>query len=231
MMQYFLNYYKEFCDKIIIYDNESTDNTLEIIKSCKNAEIRTWNSDNQIDDLKYLQIKENAYKESRGVADWVIICDTDEFIYHPNLLTVLKNYKAQGINFPKTRGYNVIPNCIPDLTDNLPVKYQCGVRYPIFDKRAIFNPMLDIKYEIGCHYSNTPSGAVDSPEADIALMHFKMLNLNYYVYRQYVLGKRLSNYNKQQGWGKEYLYTPEQSKLDYLNFLYRCEQIQFKEVL
>jgi len=35
---YFLNYYTSFANKIIVFDNESTDNTLSILEDYKNKQ-------------------------------------------------------------------------------------------------------------------------------------------------------------------------------------------------
>src|SRR6516165_10860911 len=128
IMPYFLRYYSDFCDKIVIYDNESTDKTVEIVNSFPNTEIRSWNSNNQIDDHLYLRVKNNCYKESRGIADWVIVGDADEFLFHPNLKERLEYYKEAGITLPKVTGYDMVPNCELDPSANLPYVYRRGTR-------------------------------------------------------------------------------------------------------
>jgi glycosyltransferase involved in cell wall biosynthesis len=41
MLPYYLKHYEKFCEKIIIYDNMSTDNSRNIIKNHPLCEIRT----------------------------------------------------------------------------------------------------------------------------------------------------------------------------------------------
>jgi glycosyltransferase involved in cell wall biosynthesis len=224
IMPYFMKYYSSFCEKIVIYDNESTDKTPDIVKSY-NGEVRSWGSNNQVNDLMYLDIKNNAYKESRDIADWVIVCDTDEFLYHPNLLNKLEQYKNKGITFPKIKGFEMIPNCELKEEDNLPLTYQKGARFINLDKRAIFNPKLDIQYGVGCHTSNLPIGAVESPMQDIRLMHYKMLNVNYFIERHQLLGSRLSDLNKKNQWGGHYTWTNERMTQEYNKFLSQVEQV------
>jgi len=57
IIEYFLRYYSAFCDKIVIYDNESTDRTPEIVRSYPNTELRSWSSNNQINENLYLVMK------------------------------------------------------------------------------------------------------------------------------------------------------------------------------
>ncbi|HEY3372002.1 MAG TPA: glycosyltransferase family 2 protein, partial [Prolixibacteraceae bacterium] len=70
-----LDYYSEFCESMVVMDNESDDNSPSIIHSYPKATVRTYSSNGQIRDDIYLEIKNNVWKESRGKADWVIICD------------------------------------------------------------------------------------------------------------------------------------------------------------
>ena len=127
IMPYFLRHYSQFCDKMVIFDNESTDSTPDIVKSFPKAELRSWSSNNQLNDMLYLVIKNNAYKESRGIADWVIVCDSDEFLYHPKIVQLLEAYKKIGINFPKVEGFDMIPNATLGPNDVLPDLYKMGM--------------------------------------------------------------------------------------------------------
>jgi hypothetical protein len=54
---------------IVVYDNESTDNTVAIAKA-NNCEVITYCTNNQIQDRKYLEIKNNCWKKSKTPAPW-----------------------------------------------------------------------------------------------------------------------------------------------------------------
>ena len=218
IMPHFMRHYRKFCEKITVYDNESTDQTADIVRQM-GGEVKSWSSNNQINDLMYLEIKQNAYKESRGKADWVIVCDSDEFLYHPNFLGKLYEYKSSGINFPKIEGYEMIPDCKINSGDDLPSVYKQGVRFANLDKRAIFNPKLDINYTIGCHGSNIPVDAIESTNSEIKMLQYKMLNLDYFINRHQLLGSRLSEVNRKNNWGLHYMWTPERMKEEYNRFL------------
>ena len=86
-----LDYYSQFSDKIFVFDNYSTDSSDEIYKKYPKVEVIKWNSDNEINEMYYMNIKSNEYRKLRrnkGV-DWIFMCDADEFIYHSDLITKL----------------------------------------------------------------------------------------------------------------------------------------------
>ena len=62
---------------IIVYDNYSTDNTVEIA-SALGCEIRYFDTNNQIFDNKYLELKNNFWRDAQ--TDWVLVCDVDELL-------------------------------------------------------------------------------------------------------------------------------------------------------
>lgn len=225
MAPYFLKHYSKFCEKIVIFDNESSDRTPEIVRACPQAEVRTWSSNGQINDQMYLDIKNSAYKESRGEADWVIVCDMDEFIYHPNLLRKLEWYKRIGVNYPKIKGFEMMPGNPVLPADDLPDHHQMGVRFKNLDKRIIFSPKLDMSYHPGAHNAERPIGSRQSCFSDIKLLHYKMLSLDWYISRHEVMAKRLSDLNKEKGWGSHYTWTPEKMRENYDSFFAKRKKI------
>ena len=90
ILPYFMRHYSQY-GKIIIYDNYSTDNSVKIAE-VGGAEVRLFDTKGQFDDITNLGIKEHCWRGSK--ADWCIIIDMDEFIYHPNLTDFLRNTSA-----------------------------------------------------------------------------------------------------------------------------------------
>ena len=43
-----------------------------------NCEVMSWNSNNIIDDFKYLEIKNNCWKKIKN--GWIIVADMDEYL-------------------------------------------------------------------------------------------------------------------------------------------------------
>jgi hypothetical protein len=206
ILPYTLDHYSKICEKIIVYDNMSTDSSDEIYKRYPKVNVVKWSSNNEINELDYLNIKNTAYKDSRGQnVDWVIVCDTDEFLYHPDLLNKLKEYKKIGINVPLIEGHDMVSREFPTY-DGRPlteiVKTGSDVYEP-FNKNIIFTPDLDIEYGVGAHTFKS-NNSIFSDKAELKLLHYKLLGFSYVenIYKSRF--ERLSGYNKSQGYGYHY---------------------------
>ena len=90
-------HYGAFCQKIIMYDNHSTDNSVAIAISL-GIEVRLFGQFGQLNDQHYLDVKNHCWKEQRGHADYVIVVDADEFVCIGNLIG----------SAPKVTGYDMM---------------------------------------------------------------------------------------------------------------------------
>jgi hypothetical protein len=99
MLPHFLRHY-QFADKIVVYDHHSTDDSAAIIWRFPNTILHTLHCPDEIHESQLLRVKNNIYKECRGQADFVIVVDADEFVYHPFLMDLMADYKAEGITLP-----------------------------------------------------------------------------------------------------------------------------------
>ena len=90
MFPFFLHHYLPLCERIVLFDNGFTDNTKLLAQEHEKVEIRPWNPDcGHICDAAARHLSQ-VWRESIGVADWVIIADVDEFLYHQDLLGYLE---------------------------------------------------------------------------------------------------------------------------------------------
>ena len=143
ILPFTLDYYSSFCKKIFIYDNMSTDSSDEIYGQYPKVIVKKWNSNNEINELNYIEIKNTAYKISRNdKADWVIVCDCDEFLYHPTLLEKLESYKRLGVTVPLVNGHDMVSEKFPEYDGGfITEKIKTGSDvYEPFCKKIIFNP-------------------------------------------------------------------------------------------
>jgi len=225
ILPFTLDYYSKFCQKIIIYDNESDDNSHSIIKSYENSEIRTYSSNCEIRDDIYVEIKNNVWKESRGKADWVIVCDTDEILYHPQIVEKLDELKLKGITIIKPYGYDMYSETMPhksilEIKDGLKDNRHFG-------KCVIFNPNLidEINFKPGCHKCK-PKGKIKLyHHDDIKLLHYKHLNLEYLLDRHDSFRKRLSKQNIENKQGKQYLIEKQKLSLIFSQNLKKARKV------
>ena len=204
ILPFTLDYYSSFCDKIIVYDNESTDSSNEIFKRYKKVSVVKWKSDT-INELNYLQIKNNAYKDSRrDKVDYVIVCDCDEFLYHPNLVEKLKDLKQQGVDMPMVKGFEMISYVFPTHDEKfITKKIKEGCDNDFLNKNIVFNPMKEVAFGIGGHTNHAPD-SIKTERAELMLLHYKFLSKEYVSNRYEMLEKRLSDFNKANGFGHHY---------------------------
>lgn len=211
ILPFTLDYYSTICEKIFVYDNMSTDSSDDIYKKYEKVEVVKWDSKNEINELNYIKLKTQSYKErSRNQnVDWVIVCDCDEFLYHPNLIDKLSEYKSKGITVPKVSGHDMVSEVFPEydgklLTEKVKLGSQ---RYQPMCKNIIFEPNLDVDYGVGAHSFNC-SAAIFSDEEELKLLHYKFLGKDY-VKKLYVSrAKRLSDFNKNNKFGEHYFNLP-----------------------
>jgi hypothetical protein len=209
ILPFTLDYYSVFCEKIYVYDNMSTDSSDEIYLRYPKVSVIKWSSNNEINEFNYLNIKNNAYKQVSRNADWVIVCDCDEFLYHPKLIEKLSKYSEIGVSVPKITGHDMVSDTFPEYDGELithKIKTGSDVYAP-FCKNIIFNPKLDVQYGIGAHSFKCES-AVFSKNPELKLLHYKFLSVKYVedIYKSRL--DRLSEFNKQNKLGEHYYNVP-----------------------
>lgn len=225
ILPYVLDYYSAICEKIVIMDNESDDDSTAIIRSYKNAEVRTYSTNGEIRDDIYLEIKNNIWKESRGKADWVIVCDVDEILYHPNLIAKLDKLKERGITIIKPHGFDMYAE---DYPKNSLLEIKTGIKdNRLLGKCILFNPnrIEEINYKTGCHKCYPTGDLKFYREDDIKLLHYKCLNLGFLLGRFELLKNRLSLYNIENKFGKHYLAEEKLIKKKYFKNLSNSEDV------
>lgn len=211
----FISHYRKiFPDCIIkIYDNYSTDNTVEIAKSM-NCEIHYYDSEGVLNDSKFLDIKNNCWKTAD--TDWVVVCDADEFIQITQ--EELQYEEKIGFNIIKFIGYTMM-----NKGEEIPVEDMIyGFRDLSYDKYYLFNKkyITEINYNYGCHAVNggTPNTIhrrlnIGSSK-EYRAFHYKYLGLEYSINRRKMMSKRVSDFNKSRNFTLEYTMTEEQLKND-----------------
>jgi hypothetical protein len=207
MIEFFINHYRNIfpnCN-IVIYDNYSTDNTVSIAKDL-GCEINYYDSNNNLSDSKFLEIKNNCWRDSK--TDWVIVCDCDELIQinEEDLINESKN----GTTLFKFKGFNIM-NTEDDL-DLESLSY--GFADTMYDKVILFNKskISNINYNPGCHLAY-PTGDVSYSKSIYNLLHYKYLGVKYTVDRYKIFAERLSDENLRYGWSTHYL-TKENKIVD-----------------
>ncbi len=208
ILPFMFDYYGCFVDQFTIYDNCSSDRSSEIILSHKNAQVITFTTEGFNDNI-HINIKNNCWKRSRGKADYVIVCDIDEFFFHKDIKEALAQLEENGYSIVKPFGYNMYSRDYPAYIPNqlLTDLVKQGVRVPMFDKCILFDPhaLVEINYKPGAHECH-PWGRVKKYRNEgFKLLHYKNLGLEQLLERNRLYVSRLSKENKKRGYGAEYL--------------------------
>ena len=215
VLPFFIKWYRDRFPncKIVVYDNYSTDNTVKIALE-NNCEVIPYDTNNQLSDSKYLEIKNNCWKNAE--TDWVLIADCDE------LLDIKLEDLNTNCTLFKAKGYNMCN--VEELSNVLDIKH--GIEAEQYDKVLCFNKryIKEINYSPGCH-NCSPVGDVLYSYKTPKLLHMKFINEDYMVDRYKMFKNRMSEENIKKGWGVQYTNTEEIIRRDYKNHLNASKNI------
>jgi hypothetical protein len=193
ILPYFIRHYSQFAN-ITIFDNQSTDGSLDIIKQ-HNIKLCSFDTQGEFREDVLMDIRNNCWKESK--ADWVIITDIDEFVYHKNLISVLSGLNATVV-FP--RMFNMFSFIMPTTQGQLYDEVNMGVEFR--GKMCMFKPgdITSMNYEAGNHVAHPEGNYIIDVQSGIINMHFKNLCQQYVINRNAYLFSRQSEVNRTHGW-------------------------------
>lgn len=217
MLPFFFRHYDAFVDKYFIYDNGSTDNSLSLLRQHERVEIFHFDvtGDSFVDEER--RLGDTVWKGSD--ADWVIVTDIDEHIYHPELLAYLRRSKKKGVTAIQSIGYEMVSDAFPAGPSPLIDLVTSGARSAGHDRLCIFNPqsIADTNFSPGRHRA-APQGRVIWPEyPEVLLLHFKQLGPEYLIIRSAELREGLKSGDLENNWGIQYLWNSGQIRQNWEN--------------
>lgn len=205
-------HYGKFCERIVMYDHYSTDDSIKIANEY-GFEVRNFGIKNQLNDQHYLDVKNDCWKECRGIGiDYVIVCDADEFIVIPNL----KLSEA----CPECTGYNMISENLPEKSI---FEISTGEYSEGYSKQAVFSPdrVKEINFVHGCHKNNKILFNPDpwDKRDGIKLYHLRMIGgVQRIISRHAEYRNRMSAFNNKHQMGFHYHHS-DNAKINEWNFL------------
>lgn len=204
MMHYFLRHYLQY-GSVTIFDNQSTDDSVKIAEKA-GAIIFQFDTNNEFREDVLTQIRNICWKESK--ADWVIITDIDELVYHKDLIKTLENIK-ETVVLPHM--FNMYSDEFPHIEGQIydVVKYGTEIR----SKMCLFRPneITAMNYEAGCHFAWPEGNFKLNFTSDIINLHFKNLSTEYVIKRNAYLNSRQSDINRENNWNWHLAETAEQT--------------------
>ncbi len=190
LVPFVMDYWKKISpDKLIVFDNGSTDSTVSLLQQYPFVEVRNYDTNGRFDEKALTALRNSCWKTVD--ADYIILTDFDEVPFYASETGTLREYleKSPGTLF-KTIQYDLIRENLPiyeNLNLNNLLLHQVkgklfrdpGERYHkvhILDRRMI----KDMRWAVGCH-SCSPTGNVKTvtKPKEVVFMHLRYLGEEY----------------------------------------------------
>jgi hypothetical protein len=97
ILPYFLRHYRYLDEIHILYETDSTDQSLEILMQAPNVVIEKCHIEGGLDDIEKINHINKAVQRTKS--DWVYVVDPDEFVFPPN---------GSPHNFLERQSYDVV---------------------------------------------------------------------------------------------------------------------------
>ena len=209
---YVMPYYERIgIDKLIVYDNGSTDRTVELLSKYPFVEIRTYYTD-KYDERKILEFKTNIQNEFAGQYNWCISTYFDEVFYcERDIREVLYEKMLEGKTYFLKTGLNIFSRTFPPTyngklihenvgrgslwTSDDGIMGIYGTKAELFDMQK-----LKVTYDyLGCHKCSF-WGQISPFEDEISFFHLKFIDFDFIVrsnelYRQRTEGTGILCYD------------------------------------
>jgi hypothetical protein len=182
ILPYFLKHYSSFANRIFAFYDESTDRTKEILSQNPKVTIIDV-EEHGINEGYWTKKLWTKYENlSRGKADYVMLVDTDEFIYHPNLIEVLKREKELGTQVIQPEGFFMMSDKFPTTNGQIYEEVKKGVPDFWSTKCCLFDPSIYIRFRTGRHsIAKIQRNAIikAGSEIGIKMLHYRYLGDKY----------------------------------------------------
>jgi hypothetical protein len=215
MLGFFFRHYDPLVQRYIVYDDGSTDDSLEALGANPKVEVRPMPECSDPDSYVASDqaLLERIWKESRGIADWVIVTDIDEHLYRSHFKDYLATCKSRGVTIIPALGYQMLSEQFPQKGCLLSETVTMGAPDPQYSKMNIFSPseIEAANFAVGRHTA-APKGNVVAPQRDeLLLLHYKYLGFECTQrrYKEYQARRRSTDlamrWGEQYGWSREEL--------------------------
>ncbi|KQP68755.1 hypothetical protein ASF41_20380 [Methylobacterium sp. Leaf111] len=214
MLGFFFRHYDSFVDRYVVYDDGSTDGSREILAAHPKVELRDFarvEAGSFVLSLKAMQ--DEAWKESRGVADWVVVTAIDEHLHVPG--RAMADYLAEqadcGVTLIPALGFDLNHKEMLDDAGLLTERVTRGRSRAAFNKLSLFKPeaLHETGFGPGRHAAE-PQGDLLLPAHDaMVLWHYKHLGFERNAAREADQAERLGHIDVAQGFGRHYLWGQE----------------------
>lgn len=228
---YAVDYWKALgVSKAIVYNNCSTDSTVEQLKSYGDwIEIRDFKTEGQ-NDVVQAQIKNGIINEFKGKDVWLVVCDFDEWLYSKDIDSVIDKMEEGGYTCLGTQWYGICNDSTPPYQNGVLLHTQSTKLYkqyinhmPQFKdlgKFMLINPnkIEAMNWSVGnhiCHPTGDFKLYIATHDEAFAIHLNKGLSEDYFVAKRKRMGANLSVTNRMYNMCYEYNKSEEESRKEY----------------
>jgi glycosyltransferase involved in cell wall biosynthesis len=218
MLPFFFRHYDGLVDRYVIYDDGSTDNSWAILQSHPRVEARRFVR--AVPDsfaLSEQALSNDCWKASSGEADWVIVTDLDEHLFHPAWRAYLSRCAHDGVTAIPALGFQMVCDTVPTSGEHLAAAHPVGAPWVQMMKLSIFDPVAikEINFTPGRHRAD-PQGRVRVPATDeMLLLHYKYMGFERTHLRHQQLRQGLGRVDAARGWGHKYSWSADELRDDW----------------
>ena len=114
LLPFFFRHYDPIVTRYFIFDHDSTDCSRQILKAHSHVTLGKFEVRGDSYVSSAWDFYNHAWKQSRGRADWVVICNIDEHLEHPDFAGLFDRAHKSGATIFASEGFEMITAAFPE---------------------------------------------------------------------------------------------------------------------
>jgi len=209
MLGFFFRHYDGVVERYFVYDDGSEDESLDLLKAHPKVTLGALPyTDPRSRILSAAAFFDSCWQDSRGEADWVIVTDIDEHLYHPDLAAYIAACDRAGVTAVPALGFQMLADAFPRAGVLLCDQLRLGAPWGQMSKLNLFRPdaVARTNYAPGRHAA-APEGDIVLPARDdLMLLHYKYLDFERVLARHAACAPRSLPVDRERQYGHKYFW-------------------------